>query len=87
MLIFFNLFFVFIVLFLITSYTTLLPIDKAPADAVDIGITIKPISVREKVIKLDVVAIITNLLNDFRIVVNMFYLFYNPFLIFFLRNM
>ena len=45
---------------MITSYNTLLPIGKAHADAVDIGITIKPIPVRDNVIELDVVAIITN---------------------------
>ena len=44
---------------MITSYNTLLPIDKALAGVVDIGITIKAIPVRDNVIKLDVVAIIT----------------------------
>ena len=39
--------------------------DKAHADAVDIGITIKPIPVRDSVIELDVVAITTNVSNDF----------------------
>ena len=48
---------------------TLLPIDKALADAVVIGITIKPIPVRLKVTELDVVAIITNVSNGFNIVV------------------
>ena len=56
-------------LFKITSYKTLLPFDKAHADAADIGIAIKPIPVRLKVLKLDVVAIITNVSNDFSIVV------------------
>ena len=69
-------FFVFIVFFLITSYNTLLPKDKAQADAVDIGITIKPIPVRDNVIELDVVAIITNVSNDFSIVVIVLYFLY-----------
>ena len=47
--------------------------DKAHADAVDIGITIKPIPVRDSVIELDVVAIITNVSNDFSIVVIVFF--------------
>ena len=54
---------------MITPYNILLPIDKAHAVAVDIGITIKPIPVRLKVIELDVVAILTNVSNDFSIVV------------------
>ena len=54
---------------MIISYNTSLPIDKAHAVVVDIGITIKPIPVRLKVIELDVVAIITNVSNDFSIVV------------------
>ena len=58
---------------LIVSYNTLLPIDKPHAVAVDIGIAIKPIPVRLKVIELDVVAIITNVSNDFNVVVNVFY--------------
>ena len=49
---------------MITSYITLLPIDKAHAVAVDIGITIKPIPVTLKVSELDVVAIIPNISND-----------------------
>ena len=60
---------------MITSYNTLLPIDKAHADAVYIGITIKPIPVRLKVIELDVVAIITNVSNDVNVVVNVFFIF------------
>ena len=54
---------------MITSYKTLLPIDKADADAVDIGITIKPIPVSLSVIELDVVAKITNVSVFFSIVV------------------
>ena len=54
---------------MIISYNTLLPIDKPHAVAVDIGIAIKPIPVRLKVIELDVVAIITNVSNNFSIVV------------------
>ena len=61
---------------MITSYNTLLPIDKAHADAVDIGITIKPIPVIDSVIELDVVAIITNASNDFNNVVVVLYFFY-----------
>ena len=61
---------------MIISYNTLLPIDKAHADAVDIGITIKPIHVRFNVIELDVVAIITNVSNDFSIVVIVLYFLY-----------
>ena len=60
---------------MIASYKTLLPIDKAHADAVDISITIKPITVRLNVIELDVVAIITNVSNDFSIVVIVLYFF------------
>ena len=52
---------------MITSYNTLLPIDKAHADAVEKGMTIKPISVTLHVIELNVVAIITNVSNDFSI--------------------
>ena len=58
------------------SYSTLLPIDKPHAVAVDIGITINPIPVRDKVITLDVVAIITNVSNDFSIVVIVLYFLY-----------
>ena len=42
---------------MIMSYITLIPIDNPHADAFAIGITIKPISVRLKVKKVDVVAI------------------------------
>ena len=61
---------------MITSYNTLLPIDKAHAYAVDTGITIKPIPVRLNVIELDVVAIIANVSNDFSIVVIVLYFLY-----------
>ena len=61
---------------MIISYSTLLPIDNAQADAVDIGITIKPIPVSDYVIELDVVAIITNVSNDFSIVVIVLYFLY-----------
>ena len=54
---------------MIFSYSTLLPIDKAQTDAVDIGIAIKLIPVSLGTIALDVVAIITNVSNDFSIVV------------------
>ena len=61
---------------MIISFSTLLPIDKAHADTVDIGITIEPIPVRLKVIELDVVAIITNVSNVFSIVVTVLYFLY-----------
>ena len=54
---------------MIISYNTLLPIDNPHAVAVDIGIAIRPIPVIDKVIELDVAAIITNVSNDFSIVV------------------
>ena len=58
---------------MITSYNTLLPIDKAHANDVDIGVTIKPVPVRLNVLEFDVVAIITNVSNDFSIVVIVLY--------------
>ena len=58
---------------MIISYSTFLPIDKPHAVAVDIGTTINPIPVRDKVIELEVVAIITNVSNDFSIVVIVLY--------------
>ena len=63
-------------LFIITSFITLLQIDNPHAVAVDSGIAIKPIPVRDNVIELDVVAIITNVLNDFNIVVYVLYFLY-----------
>ena len=72
--VFFNLLY----LFMIISYITLLPIDIAHAVAVDIGLAIKSIPVRDKVIELGVLAIITPLSNDFSIVVNVSY-FLNAF--------
>ena len=65
---------------MIISYSTLLPVDKPHAVAVDIGIAINTIPVRDNVIELDVVAIITNVSNDFSIVVIVLY-FYISFLI------
>ena len=62
-----------IFLFMIISYTTLIPIDNLHAVAVDIGMTMKPIPVRLNVLELDIVAIITNVLNDFNNVVNVLY--------------
>ena len=50
--------------------------DKTHADAVDIDITIKPIPVRDSVIELDVVAIITIVSNDFCIIVSVLYFLY-----------
>ena len=58
---------------MITSYITLLPIDNPHADAVDTGIAMKPIPVRDNVIEVDVVAIITNVSNDFSIIVIFLY--------------
>ena len=49
---------------MIISHITLLPIDNPHAVAVDIGIAINPIPVRDNVIDLDVVAIFTNASND-----------------------
>ena len=60
---------------MITSNNTFLPIDKTHSDAVDIGITSKPIPVRDYVIELDVVAIITNVSNDFITVVIVLFFF------------
>ena len=54
---------------MIISYITLLPTDNPHAVAVDIGIAIKPIPVKLKVLELDVVAIITFVSNDFNMVV------------------
>ena len=61
------------------SYITSLPIDNPPAVAVDIGIAIKPIPVTFSVKELDVVAVITNVSNDFNIVVIVlyFYIFFS----------
>ena len=64
---------------MIFSNSTFLPIDKTQADAVDIGITIKPMPVRLKIIELDVVGIMQNVTNDFSIAVNVLY-FLNFFL-------
>ena len=61
---------------MIISFITFLLIDNPHADAVVIGITIKPIPVRDKVIELDVVAIITNVSNDFNIVVIVLYVLF-----------
>ena len=61
---------------MITSHFTLLQIDNPHAVAVDNGIAIKLIPVRLKVIELDVVAIITNVSNDFDIVVTVLYFRY-----------
>ena len=68
-----------IYLLTIISYITLLPFDKAQVDAVDTCITIKPIPVRLNVLELDVVAITTNVSNDFKnvIVLNFLYFFFN----------
>ena len=54
---------------MIISYNTFLTNDKAHADAVVIGITIKPIPARLNLIEIDVVAKITIVSNDFSVVV------------------
>ena len=60
------------------SNITLLPIDNPHAVAADIGIAINPIPVTDRMIELDVVAIITNVSNDLDIVVNnLYFLFIN----------
>ena len=59
---------------MIFSKITLLPLDNPHAVAVDIGIANNPIPARDKVTELDVVAIITNKSNDFKIVVNVSYI-------------
>ena len=64
---------------MIISYGTSLPFDKANAYDVDISVTIKPIPVRINVIELDVVAIITNVSNDFNSVVIILYFLYFSF--------
>ena len=51
------------------SNITLLPFDNPHAVAVDIGITNNMNPVRDKVLELDVEAIITNVSNDFSTVV------------------
>ena len=65
---------------MIISYNNLIPNDNKLAVAFDIGITIKPIPVRDNVIELDDVALITNVSNDFNIVGDGFcflYLFFD----------
>ena len=61
---------------MIISYNTPLPFNNLHVVAVDIGITIKPIPVRDNVLELDVVAIIRNVSNDFSIVVIVLYFLY-----------
>ena len=58
---------------MIISYTTLIPIANPHTIAVDIGIAFNPIPVRDEVIELDNVAIITNVSNEFNIVVSALY--------------
>ena len=68
---------------MIILYITLLPTDNPHAVAIDFGIAIKPIPVRLNVIELDVVVMITNVSNDFFIVVkllNFLYFFLDLFL-------
>ena len=62
-------------MFIIISFSTLLPIDNPHAVAVDNGFATKPISVSGNVLEPDVVAVITNVSNDFSIVVKDFYFF------------
>ena len=75
LLMFFKWFFYLLYFCITISYNILLPIDNAQADAVDIGITIKPIPVRHSVIELDVVAK-KSVSNDFNIVVIIIYSLY-----------
>ena len=69
---------------MIISYITLLPIDNPHAVAVDIGFSMKPIPVRDKVIEIDIVAKITNVSNDFSILVSDLYFLYFFFDLYFL---
>ena len=71
---------------MIKSSITLLPTDNPHAVGVDIGIAIKPIPVRFNVIEIAVVAIITNLSNDFSIVVIVLYFLYFFFDLLFLSS-
>ena len=64
---------------MVISFIALLPIDNPHADRVDFGIAIKNIPVRLIVLELNVVAIFTNVWNDFNIVVTVLY-FFNFFL-------
>ena len=61
---------------MIISSITLLPIYNPHAVAVDIGIAIKPILLRDNVLELDLVEIVTNVSNDFNILVNVLYFLY-----------
>ena len=61
---------------MIISYITLLPIDNPHAVRVDIGITIKTIPVRDKVIEFDVIAIISNVSSDYNFGINVLYFLY-----------
>ena len=61
---------------MILSYTTSSPIDNPHAVAADFGIGIKRIPVKLNIIELDVVAITTNVSNDFNIVVSVLYFLY-----------
>ena len=61
---------------MIISYIISLPIENPHVVAVDIGIAISPIPVRDKVIEINVVATITNVSIDFDIVFSVLYLFY-----------
>ena len=69
---------------MIISYNTSLPTDNPHAVAVDIGVAIKPIPVRDNVIELDVVAINKNVSNDFYTVVIVLYFLYFFLVLFFL---
>ena len=70
---------------MIISFISLLPIDEMHAVAVVVGITIKPIPLRDKVTQLDVAAILTNASNDFnKIVIVLFFLYFFSDLFFYL---
>ena len=66
----FILFFVFILFCTSISYNILLLFTNPQAIPFDIGITIKPIPVRDNLIEIDVVAIKTIVSNDVNFVVN-----------------
>ena len=64
-------------LFIIIPYFILLPNDNPLADVVDIGITMDPITVKDNVIELDVVAKLTKASIDFNnVVIDLYFLYF-----------
>ena len=61
---------------MIISFITSIPNDHPYAVTVDIGIAVNPIPVKLNVIEINVVAIITNVSNDFSFVVNVLQFLY-----------